>query len=388
MLQPKPPDKAEISRIIYTFATLKVLDMSEQHNYVVILASGIGSRFWPESRQQRPKQFLDLLGVGCSMLQSTYRRFSAFLPEEHIYVVTQAQYAPMVLEQLPEIAEHHVIKEPSRKNTASSAAYAAFKLHKRDPKANVILSPVDHVIRDENAFIRQLSEALAFTEKNEAILTLGIKPTRPDAHFGYIQFQTEIKEGSVYKVKTFTEKPNIDLARTFLKSGDFLWNSGISIWKTEVFLSGLRESLPEIYDLFSQAQDSLDTDAEKNIMQALYPQLRNISLAYGLLEHAPNIYVLPSTFGWNKLSTWESVYEQSEKDYLGNVSDKEDDVLIIDASSCLIKTKKNKLVVLQGLDEYIIVDSEDVLLICERDKEEQIKAYMAEVRRNKKENYL
>lgn len=362
--------------------------MSIYDNYVAILAGGIGSRFWPESRQKKPKQFLDILGTGRTILQSTYNRFSYIFPKENIFVITHESYFEAVKDNLPELPEGNIICEPSRKNTAPASAYIAYKLRKVNPNANLLISPVDHLIVDERSFERQVYEALDFTAREDVLLTLGIKPTRPDSRFSYIQYQPGTDTQGIYKVKTFTEKPSLELARTFLKSGDFLWNSSIFVWRAKTIIKAYEKYLPEMNEVFLQAESILNTDKEHAAMEMLYAQLTNISLEYGILERAQNIYVLPSFFGWSDLGSWGAAYEHSEKDYLGNASPTEGDIMIIDASNCFIKSKKGKLIVLQGLDEFIVVDTEDVLLICERNKEKQIKDYMAEIRRNKGGKYL
>lgn len=362
--------------------------MSIQNNYVAILAGGVGSRFWPESRQKTPKQFLDILGTGKTMLQATFSRYSYCTPKENIFVITHESYLGMVQDNLPDLPIENIICEPSRKNTAASAGYIAYKLIQKDPNANILISPVDHIIIDERAFERQVFEAFDFTAHHDALLTLGIKPTRPDSGYSYIQYKSESEQENIYKVKTFTEKPGIDLARTFLKSGDFLWNSGIFIWRAQTIIEAFKKYLPELHEVFQQAQSFFHTEGEQQMMDLLYAQLTNISLNYGILERAQNIYVSPSFFGWSDLGSWSSAYERSEKDYLGNASPSSSNVMIIDAANCMVKAPKNKLVVLQGLDEFIVVDTPDVLLICERHKEQQIKGYMAEIRRNKGEKYL
>lgn len=362
--------------------------MSIYNNYVAILAGGIGSRFWPESRQKDPKQFLDVLGTGKSMLQMTFSCFSYIFPKENIFIITHESYFDKVKENLPDIADENIICEPSRKNTAASAAYIAFKLNKINPDANILISPVDHLIIDERAFERQVYEALDITAKEDLLFTLGIKPTRPDPDSGYIQYQETAGNNNVFKVKTFTDNPGIDLARTFLKSGDFLWNSGIFIWRAKIIIKAFEKYLPELYEVFSQAESAFNTADEKRAIEMLYPQLTNVSLNHGILERAQNIYVAPSFFGWKDMSSWSAVYDQLEKDYLGNASTPDSTIMIIDATNCLVKSPKNKLVVLQGLEEHIIIDTPDVLLICDRNKEKQIKGYIAEIRRNKGERYL
>jgi len=361
---------------------------SIQNNFVAILAGGIGSRFWPESRQKHPKQFLDLLGTGRSLIQSTFSRFQHICPKENIFVITHQDYIQEVHRHLPDLPFENIIGEPSRKNTAPSAAYISHKISSKNPDANIIISPADHLILDEHEFERQVFAALDFVAHHDAILTLGIKPTRPDTGYGYIQFQQSEDEGNKFqKVKTFTEKPDLELARTFLKSGDFLWNSGIFAWNVKTILNAFEEFLPEINDVFLQASEVYNTEKEAQFMEIVYTQCTNISIDYGIMEKAKNVFVLPSQFGWSDLGTWETAYEHSEKDYLGNAVSGHD-VMIVDAAECLIKIKGNKLAVVQGLENFIVVDTDEILLICERNKEQQIKNYVAEVKRNKGDKYL
>ncbi len=362
--------------------------MSIQNNYVAIMAGGIGSRFWPESRTAMPKQFLDLLGTGRSLIQWTYQRFQHICPKENIYFITNQSYIRTLKEQIPDISDHNIISEPSRKNTAPCAAYFAHKMMALNPKANIIMSPADHLIMDERAFERSMYEALDFVGHHNALLTLGIKPTRPDTGYGYIQYETgEELEHGVARVKTFTEKPSLELARTFLKSGDFLWNSGIFIWNVQTIMDALEKYLPELNDVFVQADGMYNTPREADAINELYAQCTNISIDYGIMEKAKNVFTIPAYFGWCDLGTWESAYDNSEKDYLGNAIYGEN-VLVIDANECIVKAPDDKLVVLQGLEQFIVIDTKDVLLICERAREQQIKEYVAEVKRNKGEKYL
>lgn len=352
------------------------------------MAGGIGSRFWPESRTKHPKQFLDILGTGRSLIQWTYHRFKNICPKENIYFITNQSYIATLKQQIPEVADENIISEPSRKNTAPCAAYFAHKMMALNPNANIILSPADHLIMDERAFERTCYDALDFVSKNDALLTLGIKPTRPDTGYGYIQYETDDNNlEKVYRVKTFTEKPSLELARTFLKSGDFLWNSGIFVWNVNSIMAELEKHLPEMHEVFMQAKDVYNTPKEAAVIAELYSQCTNISIDYGIMEKAKNVYVIPSYFGWCDLGTWESAYENSERDYLGNAV-YGDNVMVIDATECMIKAPDKKLVVLQGLEQFIVIDTADVLLICERSREQQIKEYVAEVKRNKGEKFL
>jgi mannose-1-phosphate guanylyltransferase len=361
--------------------------MNNNNNYVAIMAGGIGSRFWPVSRTGYPKQFLDLLGTGKSLIQWTYYRFKNIIPKENIYFITNQQYITTLKEQIPEVSDSNIISEPSRKNTAPCAAYFAHKMMALNPKANIIMSPADHLIMDEKSFERTTLDALEFVSQHNALLTMGIKPTRPDTGYGYIQYDVEEELDKVYRVKTFTEKPSLELARTFLKSGDFLWNSGIFIWNVKTIMEELERYLPEMNEVFLQATDVYNTPAENDVINELYSQCTNISIDYGIMEKAKSVYVIPSYFGWCDLGTWESAYENSDKDYLGNAV-YGDNVMVIDASECMIKAPENKLLVIQGLEQFIVIDTPDVLLICERNREQQIKEYVAEVKRNKGDKYL
>ncbi|HMN33040.1 MAG: mannose-1-phosphate guanylyltransferase [Chitinophagaceae bacterium] len=360
--------------------------MSFKNNYVAIMAGGIGSRFWPESRNEFPKQFLDILDTGKSLIQWTYERFKDICPTENIYIITNEAYISTLKSQIPDIQEQNILSEPSRKNTAACAAYIAHKLYALNPNANIVMSPSDHLIFDERKFERDIVNALDFVSKNEVLVTLGIKPTRPDTGYGYIQYNTSKKIEDFYQVKTFTEKPSHELAETFVRSGDFLWNAGIFVWNVNVILQELQLYLPEMNDVFAQVE-TYNKENEYQDIEKVYTQCTNISIDYGIMEKTKRVYVLPSYFGWCDLGTWNSAYENSKKDYLGNAVYGKN-VMIIDSSQCMIKAPDDKLLVLQGLENFIIVDSNDVLLICERNREQQIKDYVAEVRRNKGDKFL
>ena len=351
------------------------------------MAGGIGSRFWPMSRQDYPKQFLDILNTGKTLIQWTFDRFSTFIPVENIYVVTSQEYSEIVHEQLPQLRKENILGEPSRKNTAPCIAYISFKLQQLDPKASLIVAPSDHLILDPTAFVKVCLEALSFVGKHNAFITLGIKPTYPNTGYGYIQYEQHSVSDNVYKVKTFTEKPNLELAKTFLASGDFLWNAGIFVWQVKNIIGAFEKYLPEMYDVFAAEKEKFNTTHEKEALQTIYPLCTNISIDFGIMEKADNVYLIPSSFGWSDLGTWNSAYENLEKDYLENAV-AGDNVIVIDASRCMVHAPNDKLVVLQGLDKFIVVDTPDVLLICHRDKEQEIKEYVAEVKRNKGDQYL
>jgi mannose-1-phosphate guanylyltransferase len=358
-----------------------------QHHYVAIMAGGIGSRFWPKSRTAFPKQFIDILGTGKTLIQSTYERYAKFIPKENIYIVTSAEYTKIVKQQLPEAAEDNILSEPSRKNTAACVAYISFKLAQKDPEASLIVAPSDHLILDEEEFKRVVTHALDFAEHMKSFVTLGMKPTYPNTGYGYIQHEALSVADNVYKVKTFTEKPNLELAQTFIASGDFLWNAGIFIWKVKSVLDALEKYQPEMFEVFAAEKEHFNTPDEKRAIERIYPLCTNISIDYAIMEKAHNVYVIPSAFGWSDIGTWNSAYDNLEKDYLGNaVAGK--NVMVIDATKCMISADNKKLLVLQGLEDFIVVDTKDVLLICKKEKEQEIKDYVAEVRRNIGDSFL
>jgi mannose-1-phosphate guanylyltransferase len=358
-----------------------------KHHYVAIMAGGIGSRFWPMSRSSFPKQFLDILNTGKTLIQQTYDRYKKLVPEENIFIITSAEYVSIVKKQLPHVPEENILGEPSRKNTAPCVAYISFKLLKKDPNASLVVAPADHLVTETADFITTAKKALDFVSHINAFVTLGIKPTHPNTGYGYIQHNTVQAAPDIFKVKTFTEKPNIELAKTFIASGDFLWNAGIFIWKVKNIIRAFEKYLPEMYDVFAAEKDKFNTKEEKTAIEEIYPQCTNISIDFGIMEKADNVYIIPSTFGWSDLGTWNSAWDSMEKDYLGNaVAGK--NVMVIDATRCMVHAPDNKLVVLQGLDEFIVVDTKDALLICRRDKEQDIKDYVAEIKRNKGDKYL
>ncbi len=358
-----------------------------KNNYVAIMAGGIGSRFWPVSRSNYPKQFIDILNTGKTLIQQTYERYSKLVPKENIYIITSAEYIPIVKKQLPQIAEENILGEPSKKNTAPCVAYISFKLFQKNPNANLVVASADHLILDTEEFIKTSKRAINFVTHINAFVTLGIKPNHPNTGYGYIQHETTTAAPDVYKVKTFTEKPSPDLAKTFLASGDFLWNAGIFIWKVKNIITAFEKYLPEMYEVFAAEKDKFNTAEEAGAIEQIYPQCTNISIDIGIMEKAENVYVIPSAFGWSDLGTWNSAWDNMERDYLGNaVAGK--NVMIIDSTKCMVHAPENKLLVLQGLDEFIIIDTKDVLLICKKEKEQEIKEYVAEVKRNKSDKYL
>ncbi len=356
-------------------------------NYVAIMAGGIGSRFWPISRAEYPKQFLDILNTGRTLIQATYDRFAKFTLVENIYVITFEQYKDIVIEQIPELPVENILCEPSRKNTAPCIAYISYKLHQLDSEANLICAPADHIISDDEAFRKVCTDALQFTSHIKALVTLGIKPNNPNTGYGYIQFDQHAVGENVFKVKTFTEKPDRELAKTFLTSGDFLWNAGIFVWQVKNIIKAFEKHLPEIAEVFDAEKSHFNTQKEQEAVDRIYPQCVNISIDYGVMEKADNVYIIPSDFGWSDLGTWTSIYENIDKDYLGNAV-AGNQVMVIDATNNVVHVDNKKLVVLQGLDEFVVVDTNDVLLICKKEKEQDIKEYVAEIKRNKGDKYL
>lgn len=358
-----------------------------KNNYVAIMAGGIGSRFWPMSRTDFPKQFLDILHTGRTLIQGTFDRFSLFIPIEQIYIVTTEQYKHIVIDQLPSLPVANILCEPSRKNTAPCIAYISYKLRQINPEANLICAPADHIILEPENFKNKCLEALQFTSTNPALVTLGIKPTHPNTGYGYIQYGDQAASENVFKVKTFTEKPDRELAKTFLSSGDFLWNAGIFVWQIKNIIHAFESFLPEMHEVFDAEKENFNTPSEKESIERIYPQCVNISIDYGVMEKADNVYIIPSSFGWSDLGTWASAYDNLEKDYFDNAV-AGNNVMIIDATKNIIHANNGKLVLVQGLDDFIVVDTDDVLLICKKDKEQAIKEYVAEVKRNKGERYL
>jgi mannose-1-phosphate guanylyltransferase len=358
-----------------------------RHQYVVIMAGGIGTRFWPMSRTNFPKQFLDILNIGKTLIQTTFDRFATFIPLDNIYVVTSEEYVNIVKKQLPKLPLQNILAEPSRKNTAPCIAYISFKLSLLDPQALLIVAPADHLISDNIAFTKVCLEALSFVKKHNALITLGINPTYPNTGYGYIQYEQPSVTDNVYKVKTFTEKPNLELAKTFISSGEFLWNAGIFVWQVKNIIIAFEKYLPEVYDLFASQKEKFNTPDEEAALLEIYPFSTSISIDFGIMEKADNVYVIPSSFGWSDLGTWNSAYENLQKDTKANAVTS-NNVMLMDTGNCIVHTPENKLVVLQGLDNFIVVDTGDVLLVCRKEKEQEIKEFVGDVKRQKGDKFL
>ena len=342
-------------------------------NYCVIMAGGVGSRFWPFSRTNRPKQFLDFFGTGRSLLQMTFDRFRKVVPAENILIVSNVIYKDTILEQLPEIKENQVLLEPHRRNTAPCIAYAVNRIKAITEQANIIVAPSDHLILKENDFINTLQEGLSFVEQNDYLLTIGIKPSRPETGYGYIQIDEGT--GNLHKVKTFTEKPNVELAQVFFETGEFYWNSGIFLWNLKTIDQAFESLLPDVASRFNTGKGVYNTAKEQAFINEVYPTCMNISIDYGILEKAENVYVLCADIGWTDLGTWGSLYEMSNKDEHGNVTLKCKS-LYYDSQDNIIALPKNKLAVIEGLSGYLVAESDNVLLICKKDEEARIRQFV------------
>lgn len=364
--------------------------MTNTSNYCIIMAGGVGARFWPMSRTSRPKQFIDILGTGSTLIQQTFKRVSGICPPENIYVVTHELYKDYVLQQLPELTEDQVLLEPFRRNTAPCIAYAASKIYGRDPDALLVVAPSDHLILYEDIFRDKLLTALQAARENSWLVTLGIRPSRPDTGYGYIQFDrysNHNQYAGLHKVKTFTEKPSHELAVTFLESGEFLWNSGIFIWSAKSILEAFDEHLPEVGDLFKKGQGIYFTPGEPEFIKNTYSMCKSISVDYGIMEKASNVFVIESDFGWSDLGTWGSLHDIRQKDDKRNAISG-NNVLTYDTINCIIVMPDNKLAVLQGLDNYIVVEDDEILLVCRKEDEQQLRQIVNDVKIQKGEEYI
>ena len=390
-----------------------------QNNYCVIMAGGVGSRFWPFSREEKPKQFLDFFGTGRSLLQMTVDRFRPLIPIENMFIVTNVAYKQMILEQVPDLSEGQILCEPARRNTAPCIAYATAHIRaiclkragltaqtqdwsRPEMQANIVVAASDHLILEEDKFRQTISKAFDFVSTNKAICTLGMQPTRPETGYGYIQFvkdrfadriktanadriQTESDlereeccSDGIYPVKTFTEKPNLEMAKVFLESGDFLWNSGIFIWNLQTISEAFRYLLPEVADRFREGELLMGTEKEEKFIEQIFPKCPNISIDYGIMEKANNVFVLPSSFGWSDLGTWGSLYELSEKDSEGNVS-LHSEAHFYEATGNIVVLEPGKKVIVQGVDDMIIAEEKGALLVCKKSEEQRIKQFVSEL---------
>lgn len=335
--------------------------MTNNNNFCVIMAGGIGSRFWPYSRKDRPKQFLDFFGIGRTLLQQTFDRYSKIVPEKNIFVATNAQYEELVKEQLPQLSKDQILLESARRNTAPCVAWASAHIQKMNPNANIIIAPADHLILKENEFIEAITKGLEFVAESPQLLTLGIKPNRPETGYGYIQI-ADNRQGDFYKVKTFIEKPQMEFAQVFVESDEFYWNSGIFLCHVDTIMTSFRTHMPEIYDKVMNNDENFES----------WP---NISIDYGIMEKAENVYVQICHFGWADLGTWGSLHEASPKDHQKNVIIN-GNTLLYDCNNNIIAMPDGKLAVLQGLENYLVADTKNVLLVCRKDDESTIRRYV------------
>ena len=384
------------------------MSVEKNTNYCVIMAGGVGSRFWPFSRENKPKQFLDFFGTGRSLLQMTVDRFRPLIPIENMFIVTNVAYKKLIMEQIPDLKEVQILCEPARRNTAPCIAYATAHIRalcrrrlgnpspslpsregekNADPlgidwtrpemQANIVVAASDHLILEEEKFRQTISKAFDFVSQNKAICTLGMNPTRPETGYGYIQRQPDAFTDGIYPVKTFTEKPNLEIAKVFLESGDFLWNSGIFIWNLQTISEAFRYLLPEVADRFREGELLMGTEQEEDFIEQIFPKCPNISIDYGIMEKADNVFVIPSSFGWSDLGTWGSLYELSEKDEAQNVS-LHSDAVFYEATGNVVTLEPGKLAVVQGVEDMIIAEQNNVLLVCKKAEEQRIKQFVAD----------
>lgn len=354
--------------------------MKEEHSNLVIMAGGVGSRFWPMSTTEMPKQFIDVFGIGRTFIQQTFDNYRNIIPAENVWVVTSEKYASIVKEQLPEVPEKNILLEPCRRNTAPCIAYVAWRIKKRDPKANLVVSPSDHFIQDKEEFQRVITQALAFTSESDAILTLGMKPSRPETGYGYIQADLSSESSrskDIFLVDSFKEKPDVKTAMEYIRHNEYFWNSGIFVWNVGTIVNALRMYAPSISSIFENLLPIYDTPEEQARINVEFPKCENISIDYAVLEKAEEIFVLPANFGWSDVGTWGSLQTLASKDERGNavVGQRVD---LYDTTNCMIHTMGEKRVVIQGLDGYIVAEKDGTLLICKLSEEQRIKTFSAE----------
>ena len=354
--------------------------MVNSHNNIVIMAGGIGSRFWPMSTNEFPKQFIDILGCGKTLLQLTYERFQGLVDNDKVWIVTSAKYENIVKQQLPQVPETNILKEPCRRNTAPCIAYVTWKIKMIDKKANIVVTPSDHFVADEKKFNDVISQALNFTATSDAIVTIGIKPDRPETGYGYIQADLStpsLKNKNVYRVDSFKEKPDLKTAMDYISHDDFFWNAGIFVWNVNTIVNALRVFAPEINAIFENIQEYYGTDQEQEVIDREFPKATNISVDYAILEKADEIFVLPASFGWSDIGTWGSLRNLTEKDQNGNAKIG-DNIELYETNNCIIHTLQEKRVVIQGLDNCIVAENDDTLLVCRLEEEQRIKLFAGE----------
>ncbi len=351
--------------------------MTTSRNHLVIMAGGIGSRFWPMSTSEKPKQFIDVLGVGRTLLQLTLDRFEGICEPGNVWVVTNSKYADIVHEQLPEIPVENILCEPCRRNTAPCIAYVSWRIKKRDPKANVVVTPSDHLVTNAVEFRRVVNKCLEFTGETDAIITLGMKPTRPETGFGYIQADlttSSARNKEIFRVDSFREKPDAETAAKYIKSKSYFWNAGIFIWNVSTIVNAFRVYMPAMSKIFENLLPVYETEAEQAAIDLRYPECENISVDYAIMERASEIFVCPADFGWSDLGTWGSLMAQTPKDLYGNCKIGQG-ISLYDTHNCIVHTTEERKVVIQGLDGYIIAEKDNTLLICKLSEEQKIKQF-------------
>ena len=354
--------------------------MAQTDNHLVIMAGGVGSRFWPMSTAERPKQFIDVLGVGRTLIQLTYDRFAGVVSSDNVWVVTNQKYVSLVQEQLPEIPSNHILSEPCRRNTAPCIAYVSWRIKKENPKANIVVSPSDHIVTNETEFRRVITNCLKFTAETDAVVTLGMKPTRPETGYGYIQADlstASARNREIYRVDQFREKPDLSTAEQYIKQNNFFWNAGIFIWSVSTIVNAFRIYQPSIARIFERIMDVLDTADEQRLRDDVYPECENISVDYAIMEKAEEIFVCPADFGWSDLGTWGSLLAQTQHDIYGNAVIG-NNVHLFDSKNCIVHTTEERKVVIQGLDGYIVAEQDGKLLICRLTEEQRLKQFTGE----------
>lgn len=348
-----------------------------ENNYLVILAGGAGSRFWPISSEELPKQFLDILGCGRTLIQLTLERFNGLIPKENVWVVTAEKYREIVIEQLPEIPSSNILCEPCRRNTAPCICYVSWKIKKLNTKANIVVSPSDHLVVDIQAFQSAIDDSLSFAAETDAVVTLGLKPTRPETGYGYIKADltySSSRKHNIFRVDEFKEKPTLEVAKEYIQSPNYLWNSGIFIWNVNTIINAFRVYEPEVSSIFEGLMPYYGTDKEQNKIDESYPQCKNISVDYAILEKAEEIFVFPASFSWSDLGTWNSLREQSDMDKYGNVCIG-DNIKLYDTYNTIVHTCNKKEVIVEGLDGYVVAEKEGKLLVCRLSEEQRIKLF-------------
>ena len=354
--------------------------MTKSNNHLVIMAGGVGSRFWPMSTADRPKQFIDVLGVGKSLLQLTYQRFGDFCPLDNVWVVTNKKYVALVREQLPDIPAENILQEPCRRNTAPCIAYVSWRIKARDPKANVVVTPSDHIVTGETEFRRIIGLCMDFTEDSDAIVTLGMKPNRPETGYGYIKADlsmSSLRQKEIFRVDKFKEKPDYDTAKEYIKDSSYFWNAGIFIWSVSTIVNAFRVYQPAIAKIFENLTPVYGTAEEQARIDAVYPECENISVDYAIMERVEEIFVCPADFGWSDLGTWGSLQMQTKRDLYGN-SLIGHNIQMYESHNCIVHTLQQKQVVIQGLDNYIVAEKDGILLICKLEEEQRIKQFSGE----------